>query len=120
MARVNEMTDMAEVASVMIDSSSVLRGKKICITGHLGKTRGEIVKLIESAGGEFHDSIKWDTTHLLTNEDWNANTVHGRAGGKKVSSKFEKARRQGVKVINEKAFYDLLIAADSEDSRGVT
>ena len=118
MARVNEMTDMAEVASVMLDSSTALKGKKICITGHLGKTRDEIVKLIESAGGVFHDGIKWDTTHLLTNADWNANSVHGQLGGKKVSSKFEKARRQGIKIINERQFYDLLVAADAAEHRG--
>jgi NAD-dependent DNA ligase len=114
MARTNEMSQMADVAAVMLESNTALRGKKICITGHLGKTRAEIAKLIEDAGGEFHDSLKWNTTHLLTNADWNANSVSGSLKGKPVSSKFEKAKKQGTRVISEAEFYAMLVEADSK------
>lgn len=118
MARTNEMSQLADVAAVMLESNTALRGKKICITGHLGKTRAEIAKLIEDAGGEFHSSVKWDTTHLLCNEDWNANSVTGSLKGKAVSSKFEKAKKQGIRVINEAEFYAILVAADAKEHGG--
>ena len=102
MARINEFTDLATIAEVM-EIEGVLKGKRICITGHLGRPRKDIVKLIEMAGGEFHDSVKWNTTHMLTNGDWNPNSTTG-----KVSSKYTKARQYGVDFINEKQFYNIL------------
>ena len=113
MARTNEMSQMADVAAVMLDDSTALRGKRICISGHLGKTRDEIVKLIEDAGGTFHDTIKSDTTHLLSNADWTKGSING-----KVSSKFDKARRWGVRIISEKDFFAMLTAADAKQAAG--
>ena len=85
-----------------------LKGRRICISGRLGKTRDEIVKLIEDAGGTFHDTIKSDTTHLLTNADWTKNSINGKG-----SSKLDKARRWGVRIISEKEFFAMLTAADA-------
>jgi len=100
--RVNEYTNLAEIAQVM-EIRNVLQGKRICVTGHLGRPRQEIAKIIGMADGVFHERIQYDTTHLLTNADWNAGSTAG-----KVSSKFIKAQKNGVKFINEKDFYDLL------------
>lgn len=105
MARNNEMTKLGEVAEVMLEGSSALKGMRICISGHLGRPRKDIAALITGAGGIFHDNVKYDTTHLLTNQDWNANSVQGK------SSKFLDAKRFRVKVINESTFYDMLTTA---------
>lgn len=100
MARINEFTDMATIVEVM-EIFNVLRGRSICISGHLGRPRKEIVDIIERAGGIFHSSIKYTTDFLLTNADW-TNTANG------VASKYQKATKKGVKIINEKDFYDLI------------
>jgi NAD-dependent DNA ligase len=100
--RVNEFTNLADIAQVM-EIQGVLTGKRICITGHLGRPRIEIIRIIEMAGGEFHDTIRPTTSYLLTNSDWNAGSTAG-----KVSSKFARARKNGVKIIDEKQFYDML------------
>lgn len=108
MARVNEFTDLATVIEVM-EVKDCLKDAKICITGHLGRPRQDIEKLIRTAGGEVHTSIKWSTTHLLTNADWTAGSTHGGSvGKKKVSSKYAEACRYKVKIISEKDFYDIL------------
>lgn len=101
MARNNEFTQLAEVVEVMEVPQNCLKGKRICITGHLGKPRGEIARIIEQGGGVFHETVKYDTTHLLTNSDWT--TTKGR-----VSSKFAKAKTYGCKFINEAEFFQML------------
>ena len=107
MARINEFTSLGEIAEIM-EISGTLTGKKICVTGHMGRKREDIKKLIKMAGGEFHDSVKWNTTYLLTNSDWTPGSTNG-----KVSSKFVKAQRQGIKFISEQVFYDMLCASQT-------
>ena len=102
MARQNEKTDLIDLIEVMEVEGKPLARMRICISGHLGKTRNEIVKLIEDGGGQFHSSIKYNTTHLLTNADWTKNSVDG------VSSKFVKAKQYGVKILSEEQFLKLL------------
>lgn len=105
MARVNEKTDLIDMIEVMEVEGKPLRGMRICITGHLAKPRKEIEKLIEEGGGQFHSSIKYNTTHLLTNADWTKNSVDG------VSSKFAKAKQYGCKIISEEQFLALLASS---------
>ena len=102
MARTNDKTGLIEVLEVMEVEGKPLARMRICITGHLAKPRAEIVKLIEQGGGEFHSSIKYNTTHLLTNADWTKGTVDG------TSSKFKKARQYGCKFISEEQFLAML------------
>jgi len=102
MARVNDKTDMIDLIEVMEVEGKPLARMRICITGHLAKPRAEIVKLIEQGGGQFHSTIKYNTTHLLTNADWSANSVDG------TSSKFKKARQYGCKFLSEEQFLALL------------
>jgi NAD-dependent DNA ligase len=101
MARINEFTSLGEIAEVMADSSS-LRGMRIAITGHLGRPRADVARIIEMAGGVFQDRVAGDTTHLLTNSDWSEGSVFGK------STKYMKAKRMGVRMISEKDFYDIL------------
>lgn len=105
MARVNDKTDLIDLVEVMEIEGKPLARMRICISGHLAKPRAEIVRLIEQSGGRFHPSINYNTTHLLTNEDWTANSVSG------TSSKFKKARRLGVAIISEEQLLSMLFEA---------
>jgi NAD-dependent DNA ligase len=106
MARTNEFTKLAEVVEVMEVPSGCFNKMRICITGHLGKPRHEIVRLIEQGGGVFHDTVKYDTTHLLTNADWT--TING-----KTSSKYDKAKKYGCKFISEADFFSMMTSAEA-------
>ena len=112
MARRNDTTDFLEVVAVMETSGKPLKGMRICITGHLAKPRDQWVTLIEQAGGEFHKSVSWNTTHLCTNEDWTKNSIKGKA-----SSKYEKAQSLRIKIINEATLLDMIVKADAEAQR---
>lgn len=111
MARKNEMTNVATVLEVMEPEPDALRYCRICISGHLGRPRDQVAAMIEKAGGEFHKSMTWRTTHLVTNKDWSKGTVNG------VSSKVRKAREMGVKVITEQELYDLMLVSSNGDDR---
>lgn len=104
MARINEMTDLATIIEVM-EVQNALKRKRFSITGHLGRPRKEIVAIIEQAGGTFDKSPTWGTNFLITNSDWNK----GSTIRKGASRKFIKAQEQGIKIISEQVFYDMLI-----------
>jgi NAD-dependent DNA ligase len=107
MARNNQMTGMAEVVEVM-EPNATLKGMTFCMTGHLGKPRAEIQQMIIAAGGQVSSSLTRYVTHLITNEDWTATTVGG-AG----SSKYQKARGYGTKIISEAKFYEMIMQGGS-------
>ena len=64
-----------------------LEGQKWVITGTLSKPRNHFVKLIEDNGGTVSSSISKNTTVLLAGEN--------------AGSKLAKAKKLGVKIINE-------------------
>jgi NAD-dependent DNA ligase len=111
MARINDKTDLITVVEVMEPEGKPLKGMHICITGHLSTPRDKWVQIIKDSGGEFDESVRYGTTHLVTNADWTKNSL---GDGKKVSSKFEKAKRFNCKIINEEALLNLIIRGDSE------
>lgn len=104
--RKNETTDLIDVIAVMEPSGKPMKGMRICISGHLSKSKPEWAVLIEQAGGEFHKTVSYNTTHLCTNADWN-----GVKEGK-VSLKYQKALNQGIKIINEVTLLELIIKED--------
>nr|MBN2277171.1 NAD-dependent DNA ligase LigA [candidate division Zixibacteria bacterium] len=71
-----------------------LSGKTFVITGTLSKPRGHFKKMIEDAGGKVSGSVSAKTDYLLAGED--------------VGSKYEKAQKLGVKIIEEKEFLAML------------
>jgi DNA ligase (NAD+) len=73
-----------------------LRGQRVCVTGTLSKKREAVHEAIRSAGGVVHDSVKKDTTILV-------------AGEKVGQSKFDQAKKYGVRVIGE-AELDTMLA----------
>jgi len=108
MARINELTDLATVLEVM-ECGGALKGKVFSITGHLARLRKDIIQIIEQAGGSFEERPKWGVNFLITNKDWNKNsTVTAKA-----SSKLLDAQRNGIKIISEQEFYDMIMKADS-------
>lgn len=111
MARVNDKTDLITVIEVMEAEGKPLKGMHICITGHLSTPRDKWVQIIKDSGGAFDESVRYGTTHLVSNEDWTKNSL---GEGKRVSSKYEKAKRFGCKIISEQALLDLIVRGDSE------
>jgi NAD-dependent DNA ligase len=109
MARHNETSDFLDVVAVMEPTGKPLKGMRICISGHLSKDRSSWVELIEQAGGIFHKSIVYGTTHLCTNADWSEGSING-----KVSSKYAKAQQFGVKIINEATLLEMIVKGDEK------
>jgi len=113
MAKQNEFSNLWDVAEVM-EVTGAFKGKSFSITGHLGRPRDAIVKIIEQAGGVFHKTPEWGTTYLITNREWNAGSTV-REG---TSRKLLKAQRNGTKIISEKQFCEMLIAAGETAADG--
>jgi DNA ligase (NAD+) len=72
-----------------------LTGQRVCVTGTLSKKREAVHDAIRKAGGTVHDSVKKDTTLLV-------------AGEKVGQSKFDQAKKYGVRVIDEAALDAIL------------
>lgn len=101
MARTNENTDVANMVEVL-EVTGTLTGHSFCITGHLSKPRPFIQKLITQAGGRCDSNLTQNTDFLITNEDWSAGSVSGK------SSKFQKAKNYGTRIITEEKFFHFL------------
>ncbi|MFA6250559.1 MAG: helix-hairpin-helix domain-containing protein [Candidatus Shapirobacteria bacterium] len=79
-----------------ITNHQSLSGLTFCITGSLSRPRKKIIEDIESAGGKVASGVSSNTSYLVTNE-----TESG-------STKFQTAKKFGVKIISEPDFYQLL------------
>ncbi|ADR23790.1 DNA ligase (NAD(+)) [Mycoplasma leachii PG50] len=77
-----------------INSNSIIANKSFVITGTLTRPREEFKTLIENNAGKISGSISKQTDYLLV--------------GNNVGSKLEKAKKLGVKIIDEQHFFDLL------------
>ncbi|WP_434324733.1 NAD-dependent DNA ligase LigA [Mycoplasma capricolum] len=77
-----------------INSDSIIANKTFVITGTLTRPREEFKTLIENNAGKISGSISKQTDYLLA--------------GNNVGSKLEKAKKLGVKIIDEQQFFDLL------------
>ena len=75
--------------------SGKLAGKTVVVTGTLEKfTRQQVEQAIRQAGGKPSSSVSKKTDFVLA--------------GKEPGSKLDKARKLGVKVINEKQFLEMI------------
>lgn len=108
MARQNDKTDLWTVVEVM-EVSGALTGKRFSITGHLAKPRKDIINIIQQAGGIFEERPRWGVHFLICNHDWNPGTTIKP----KKSSKLIEAERNGIRVISESEFCQMLIDADA-------
>jgi len=73
-----------------------LQGLSFAITGDLSQPRTEVQKDIETAGGKVISAVSSNTSYLVTNETGSN------------SSKFQTAKKLGVKIISESQLYDLI------------
>ena len=79
-----------------VKKSKVLKGLKFAVTGELKRwTRKEIEDFITSLGGQVVSSVSKKTDYLIV--------------GRNPGSKLEKAKRYGVKTLNEEEFIDLVL-----------
>ncbi len=77
------------------DVNGVFKGESVVLTGTLSKyKRSEAQKLIESQGGVCQSSVTAKTTLVLAGED--------------AGSKLEKAKKLGIKIIDETSFDEML------------
>ena len=95
----NELTALREAGVRPVWSEEktegVFSGQSVVLTGTLsGYKRSEAQKLIEARGGVCQSSVTAKTTLVIAGED--------------AGSKLEKAKKLGVKVIDETEFRGLL------------
>lgn len=76
------------------DSTSKINGTTWVITGTLSQSRDEIAELIIAQGGKVSGSVSKKTSFVLAGSD--------------PGSKLEKAKKLGVRVINETQFRKML------------
>ncbi|MBR2967892.1 MAG: NAD-dependent DNA ligase LigA [Clostridia bacterium] len=77
------------------NSTGVFSGQKVVLTGTLAQfKRSQAAEIIQKNGGEVQSSVTSTTTLVIA----------GEAAG----SKLDKARKLGVKIIDEKEFIDLI------------
>lgn len=84
--------DLLQVITIADKVKTATKGT-VCMTGAGHKGRKELMKEIEDMGYEFVDSVNKDTNILIC-EDPNGN-----------SSKLEKARKLGVKLVSYQQFF---------------
>ena len=85
------------------DESNVFFDKKVVLTGSLVEyTRSEASKILEDLGAHVVSSVSKATDLVLCGAD--------------PGSKFEKAKKLGIKIINEQEFKEMLGGNDSERS----
>ena len=75
--------------------NKILNGMQICITGALAEKRAIVEQKIRNMGGVVTSGVSKDTEYLLTNEI------------NSTSSKFVKAQKLGIKIINEIDFFKI-------------
>lgn len=98
--KTKEILEKLRKAGVNLESaetttSNILDGLTFCVTGTLENfSREEIKRFIESLGGHFTDNLTKKTDYLLV--------------GTNPGSKLEKAKKFGVKVLNEQEFLEML------------
>ncbi len=77
-----------------IRSPSALSGKRFVITGTLSKPREEIKQHLLDLGGDVGENVSSKTDYLIAGEN--------------PGSKLDKARKLGVKIIDEKQLEDII------------
>lgn len=86
-------TKKIETEKEVIDNP--LKGATLVFTGALSSyTRSEAAKIVESLGGKVVSSVSKKTTFVVVGED--------------PGSKYEKAKKIGVKILSEKEFIDIV------------
>lgn len=85
--------DLLSCVTIVKAQEAKVGSRNVCMTGAGPKTRNELIKDIEAKGDTFVDHVSKDT-HILICED-----IKG------ASSKLEKARKMGVKLVSYKEYF---------------
>ncbi|MBQ9781855.1 MAG: NAD-dependent DNA ligase LigA [Clostridia bacterium] len=97
-----EINNLLNLGVEIIESSNEIKsgaflGEKVVLTGVLSKyKRSDASKIIESLGGEILSSVTKQTTLVIAGED--------------AGSKLEKAKKLGIKIIDENEFENIINA----------
>lgn len=95
---INKLLNEIKITDISINTSynnSIFNGKQIALTGKLENfSRCNIKKILTSSGAKIVEEISTQTSYLIS--------------GNKPGSKFDKALKLGVKIINEKNMCKLL------------
>jgi DNA ligase (NAD+) len=83
------------VAADPVAPDGPLAGRAFCVTGTLSLPRERIHELLRAAGAAIHESVKKNTTDLV-------------AGDKVGKAKLDKARKLGVRILDETALWTLV------------
>lgn len=84
-----------EILPVKIENNKKLSGKSFVITGTLSSmSRDEVKDKIRALGGDISESVSAKTSYLVVGEN--------------PGSKFEKAKKLGVQILNENDFKKLI------------
>jgi DNA ligase (NAD+) len=73
-------------------------GKTVVLTGTMSKPRSEIKELLESLGAHVTNSVSKKTDYVIVGED--------------PGSKYEKAKKLGVKILKEDEMWEMIGEAD--------
>jgi DNA ligase (NAD+) len=92
---IDRLAQTLEIQDVVI-LTGPLTGLSFVLTGAMSKGRKEIVKEIELAGGESKDSVAKGVTYLV------------QADPNSTSSKTEKAKKCGTKIIAEETLWQMI------------
>lgn len=82
---------IGDEASRLSEKTGPLSGMSFCFTGAMSKPRPVFQKMVEDLGGVSSSAVVKNLTYLVCNED-------------KGSSKSQKAKQYGVKIISEQGF----------------
>lgn len=95
-SQIEDLSSLLEITPVKLkeQSSGLLSGLTLCITGSMTRPRKEIELLIRSAGGKVVSSVSSRLDYLIA--------------GDSAGSKLEKATRQQVTVLNEEQFMEMI------------
>jgi DNA ligase (NAD+) len=85
-----------EVEGVETEVAKILEGKTFVFTGRISMPREEARSIVERLGGKVSSSVSKKTDYVVAGED--------------PGSKFEKAQKLGVTVIDEEAFKEMVKA----------
>lgn len=85
---------VAKPAALNSSQLTPYAGRRICCTGAMSRTRGEMLAVIERAGAIAVDTVTKDTDFLVV--------------GEKAGSKLAKANKLGIKVLTESEFWNMI------------
>ena len=74
--------------------ASVFTGKSVVLTGTMSKPRNKIKEILESLGAHVTNSVSKKTDFVIMGED--------------PGSKYEKAKKLGVKILTEKEMWEMI------------